>query len=411
VTLPPALLGQNAGMAWLERCRVETRLKFVVDALKGRLKFATLCREYGVPRKTGYKWLARYRERGFVGLEDMSRRPLRSPLEVSGDVVAEVVFLRRTHPTWGPKKLSLLLREELKGDAPSLRTVARILERSGLVKRKRHRRTGGLPDPGRPGVQVQKPNDLWTIDFKGWWLASNGDRCEPLTVRDAYSRFILGVVVLPGTSLNPVRRVLEQLFSKYGLPRAIQSDNGTPFVAAHGGLGLTQLSAWWLRLGIEVVRSRPATPSDNGGHERMHRDIAAELESFAALDRRRQQSECDRWRHDFNHHRPHEALKMKVPASVYRRSPRRLPTEREPLTYARNLLVRKVSNVGYICHRLRRVFISAALAGEQVGLKYRRSGGYELWFAHKRLGIVDFSGPKPMLRPTTWNSRRVSPTP
>jgi len=140
-------------------------------------------------------------------------------------------------------------------------------------------------------------------------------------------------------------------------------------------------------------------------------DIAAELESFAALTRQRQQGECDRWRHDFNHHRPHEALKMKVPASVYQRSLRRYSSQTEPLTYSRNLVVRKVSNIGFISHRRRLVFVSAALRGQQVGLKYRRAGDYELWYAQKQLGIVDFSGPKPMLRSTTWNTRKVSPAP
>jgi transposase InsO family protein len=257
---------------------------------------------------------------------------------------------------------------------------------------------------------VQKPNDLWTVDFKGWWTAQNGEHCEPLTVRDAYSRFVLAIVVLPGVHLKPVRDVFEQLFSKYGLPRAIQTDNGNPFVAGRGQLGLTQLSAWWLRLGIEHVRSRPGTPSDNGGHERLHRDVAAEVEAFAALDRRRQQTECDRWRHDFNHHRGHEALKMKVSAQIYVRSPRRYSTPEDPLVYRAPLIARKVSNTGIISHRRRIVFVSSALRGEFVALRYRRAGDYELWYAAKQLGVVDFSGPRPMLRPTTWNTRKVLPT-
>jgi putative transposase len=389
---------------WEELCTMSVREQFVLRAKEPGANIAALCREHGISRKTGYKWIERYDEGGLSALEDMSRRPHTSPLQVSGDVVADVVQLRVAHPTWGSKKLAEILRRKYGSEAPSKRTVARILVRSGLVQQSRRRRQSPEVHFGPPTVQPKTPNDLWTADFKGWWLAASGERCEPLTVRDAYSRFVLAIDVLSTTSAETVKAVFERLFEKYGVPKAILTDGGSPFVAAYGSLGLTTLNVWWLSLGIEHYRSRPATPSDNGAHERLHKDIAAELEAFAALNRRAQQDACDRWRHDFNHHRPHEALAMRMPYEVYRRSDIVFDKAKAiDVVYPSHFITRLVSQVGVIKWRGGSVFISGALAARTVGLEPLTRRQFHVWFAHRRLGLVDFSTTEGVFTPAPWN--------
>jgi transposase InsO family protein len=368
---------------------------FVVKALEPGINFSALCREYGISRKTGYKWLARYTEDGVSGLEDRGRQPVKS-LGVSGDIVADVVAIRQAHPSWGAKKIAAILRKKDSGNnPPSVRTIARILERAGLVRvtvkqlRRRNAPTAA------PTITVCKPNDLWTVDFKGWWLVGDGRRCEPLTARDALSRFVLCTKILSSTKYEPVRQVFEDLFSRYGLPLAIQSDNGSPFATTRGALGLTRLSVWWLSLGIELIRSRPGKLADNAAHERMHRDIADELEAFAALNIDKQQDACDRWRHDFNHHRPHEALDMKMPAEVYRKSAicyEAIPAE---VVYPDEFFLATVKRSGCIKFKGHEPFISTALSGFTVGLQFIKPQQFALWFSHRKLGGIDFSQERP----------------
>ncbi len=377
-------------MPWKDRCPVKQREEFVLRALEPGACMSTICREFGISRKTGYKWLARYRDRGLSGLEAMSRRPSRSPLKASAEAVVEVVRIRLEHPTWGPRKLrAVLLREGQLADVPSDRTICRILERVGMAERRSRRRRRSTGPSAAPAVEVAGPNDLWTVDFKGWWLTRGGQRCEPLTVRDAFSRYVFCIEVLPGTAAEPVRGVFERLFSAFGLPRAIQSDNGSPFASSASPAGLSRLSAWWTTLGIECVRGRPGCPQDNGGHERMHRDIAVEIAEFAAYDRQRQQEACTRWLHEFNHHRPHEALQMGVPADAYKPSRRRftgLPVE---LVYPEHWEVRTVNTKGAIKWRNKTRFLSESLAGLQVGIERASLSTYRIWLAECLLGETD----------------------
>jgi putative transposase len=254
--------------------------------------------------------------------------------------------------------------------------VARVLQRLGRTRRQRPRVRIWTVD-GRPRVEVQAPNDLWTIDLKGWWRARNREKCEPLTVRDACSRKVLAVTLLDSHRLEQVRHVLRSLFERHGLPAAMQSDNGTPFVCTRARGGLSQLSAWLLSLGIRLVRSRPGCPQDNGGHERMHRDLA-ELELKPARTRRSQQRECDRWMVDFNEVRPHDALGGKTPAEVYRDSERRSLVPLVP-SYPPEWKTRRVSKTGSISLDDDVVFISTALAGQLIGLKRE---GVLRWRAH-----------------------------
>ncbi len=352
------------------------KLQFIEKASLPGANISALCREYSISRQTGHKWLRRFRAQGYTGLVEQSRRPLTSPLTTAEEVVVRILELRDHHPTWGPDKIARVLRRAHGEEAPSKSTVARVLQRLGRTRRQRSRVRIWTVD-GRPRVEVQAPNDLWTIDLKGWWRARNGERCEPLTVRDALSRKVLAVTLLDSHRLEQVRHVLRGLFERHGLPAAMQSDNGTPFVCTRARGGLSQLSAWLISLGIRLVRSRPGCPQDNGGHERMHRDLA-ELELRPARTRRSQQRECDRWMVDFNEVRPHDALGGKTPGEVYRDSERRSLVPLAP-SYPPEWKTRRVSKSGSISLDDDVVFLSLALAGQVVGLKRE---GVLRWRAH-----------------------------
>ncbi len=361
------------------------REEFVLRALEPNANIADLCREYAVSRKTGYKWIGRFKKLGVAGLEDESRRPRDSPHATAGTVVEEIVRLRVAHPTWGPKKLKPLL-EAIHGKAPSLNTIARVLTRTGLSHAvKRTRRAFAEPDGGRLPVHVRAANDLWTVDFKGWWRTGDQARCEPLSVRDAFSRFVLELRALPDTRTESVRARFIRLFKAHGSPKAILVDNGPPFGTTQNPLGLTALSAWWWSLGIQVHHTRPAKPQDNGGHERMHADIANEVETSRMLNIRAQQAVLDRWRHEFNHHRPHEALGQRPPAAFYKRSARRWSPHYKP-PKPRNAAERRLGNRGQVFFRGESTFISGALAFQTVALEPLDMATYRVWFGHLLIG-------------------------
>jgi putative transposase len=312
-------------MAWGKTTLVNARHEFVLAAMAPDAKVAELCRDAGISRKTAYKWIQRFRERGIVGLEDMSRRPRSSPLQASGEVVMQVLELRGAHPRWGPRKLRKVLARSLAADeTPSERTVARVLERAGEVRARRRRPPeASSAAKDAPSCLAEAPNDLWTVDFKGWWNSKDGAKCEPLTVRAAYSRFVLKSHIMLRTGTEPVMAQFKELFECRGLPKAIQVDNGPPFGSTHARCGVTTLSAWWLATGIRVIRGRPAHPQDNGAHERMHLDMRYEVEDVGADNVREQQAAMDNWCHEFNYVRPHDAIDLKVPGDLYRPSSRR----------------------------------------------------------------------------------------
>jgi putative transposase len=362
------------------------KMEFIEKATAPGANISGLCGEYGISRQTGYKWLRRFRAEGYTGLVEQSRRPLTSPLATAEEAIVRILELREQHWSWGPDKISRVLRRAHGEEAPSKSTVARVLQRLGKVKRRRSPVRIWSVD-GRPRVEVHAPNDLWTMDFKGWWRAQNRDRCEPLTIRDAFSRKVLAVTLLQSLRGNEVRRVLQALFERHGLPLAIQSDNGTPFVSVLARGGLSQLAVWLLSLGTRLVRSRPACPQDNGGHERMHRDLS-ELETTPARSRRAQQRACDRWMVDFNEVRPHDALGGKTPSEVYRSSERRSLTPVVP-TYPPDWLVRRVSKSGYVSVNGDVVLISTVLKGQLVGLKQEGLLRWRALFFGVDLGTIE----------------------
>jgi hypothetical protein len=245
-----------------------------------------------------------------------------------------------------------------------------------------------------PKVKMNAPNDLWTVDFKGWWRAANRQRCEPLTVRDAFSRMVLAVDVLPSTGAAPVRAIFERLFRRFGLPKALQFDNGIPFVAPLARGGLTALSAWWVALGIELIRSRPGCPQDNGAHERMHADMAAEIETEPSASRALQQRACDKWRQEFNHVRPHDAIGDKTPAEVYKLSERAMRVR--AARYPADWIVRLVSLSGTVCVHGDAYFISASLIGHTIGLEPVDALRMRVWFYELDLGTLEIPAELPI---------------
>ena len=365
------------------------RREFVTKALLQDASLAALCREFGISRKTGYKWRARALAEGLVGLGEHSRRPRNSPTELPETTVCRLIQLKLRHAHWGPKKISQLYGRQ-SAEVPSVSSVHRVLARAGLVHQRRRRRA---PEPTRisVGAVAHAPNQVWTVDFKGWWQLGNQQRCEPLTVRDAFSKFVLAVRSVPAANTASVRAEFERLFEAYGLPQVIKSDNGAPFASAAAPLGLSRLSAWWVALGIELDRSRPAHPQDNGAHERLHRDLASELASQVQPDLASQQAAFDPWREEFNWVRPHEALAGRSPGEVYRKSSRPVPPAPLGLDYGKGFFLRKVSANGTIRWHGLHLMISTTLAGWPLGLRYQDADHLEVWFAHLRLGHIELS--------------------
>src|SRR5688500_2331737 len=294
-------------MPWQETRPMDQRLEFVAAHLRGLYDLTTLCRRFGVSRKTGYKWLARYAAEGPRGLHDRSHVPHHCPHAIAPAVATLLLAARRAHPDWGPAKLVQYLapRHPELTRWPAVSTVADLLTRHGLVMRRRRRRP--VTHPGAVPIQTTAPNDLWTADFKGQFRTRDGVYCYPLTIADQHTRYLLRVHGLLSVRVAGARPVFERAFREYGLPRAIRTDNGVPF--ANTGLhGLTQLSVWWIRLGIAHQRIRPASPQENGAHERMHRTLKAETTRPPAAACARQQQAFIAFRREYNHERPHAAL-------------------------------------------------------------------------------------------------------
>lgn len=378
-------------MPWREKRVVKLREEFVLRALEPDANLSALCREYEISRKTGYKWLQRFREGGVEALADLSRRPHRSPLRASGETVLRVLELRQTHPRWGPKKLHAVLgRTMAADDLPSIRTIARILERAGMVRKRGRRRE--TTEVGRPDLpDVVRCNQLWTADFKGWWRTADGSRAEPLTIRDAHSRFVLAATLMETTKADAVRAEFERVFEQYGLPDSILVDNGSPFASTRSPGGLTTLSAWWVSLGIRLLRNRPGHPQDNGGHERMHLDMRFDVEDVAADDLDAQRVALLRWRAQFNYIRPHEALEMQVPADVYKASQRRLTGPRR-CWYPGDCEVRRVNGKGYIKFQGAPRYVGQALVGQHIGLRRAGEDAVEMLFYEMKLGVLELAG-------------------
>ena len=360
--------------------------------LKKDKPFKHLCAQFGISEKTGYKWKNRFYEMGKAGLEEESRNPSHSN-QIDGDTAAELIRIKNAHSAWGPKKIRVIYAKAYPNKAvPSLSSVKRILKKAGLVEKRKNRKPASSDCPRlQQQIQASEPNDVWCIDFKGWWK-SDGEICEPFTVRDKLSRKILCAQLMTSKTSEAVRAVMTSLFKKYGLPKAIHSDNGAPFAAPNGVLNLTCLSAWWITLGIMPDRSLKGFPGQNGSLERMHADIAGEIEGKVSGGRKANQAVLDAWVEEYNSIRPNEAIGMKTPDELYTVSNRKYIGDYDEIDYPIGFQVRKVTKSGEIIFNSIRVTIGYALRGLQVGLKPAAEENiFDVFLADFLLGTLDMN--------------------
>ena len=377
-------------MPWKETNKMEQKELFIEEMLKNNKPFKHLCAQFGISEKTGYKWKNRFYEMGKAGLEEESRNPSHSN-QIDGDTAAELIRIKNAHSAWGPKKIRVIYAKAYPNKAvPSLSSVKRILKKAGLVEKRKIRKPASSDCPRlQQQIQASEPNDVWCIDFKGWWK-SDGEICEPFTVRDKFSRKILCTQLMTSKTSEAVRAVMTSLFRKYGLPKAIHSDNGAPFAAPNGLLNLTSLSAWWITLGIMPDRSLKGFPGQNGSLERMHADIAGEIEGNVPGGRKANQAVLDAWVKEYNSIRPNEAIGMKTPDELYTVSNRKYIGDYDEIDYPIGFQVRKVTKSGEIIFNSIRVTIGYALRGLQVGLKpSAEENTFDVFLADFLLGTLD----------------------
>ena len=363
------------------------RARFVLRLEQGE-RMSDLCREFGISRKTGYKLKQRYEAMGVEAFGDQSRRPITSPYRTPTAIEEAIVSLRKERPTWGPEKLlDVLNRSEPGVRWPGKSTTSRILAKHGLAQGKKRRRYP--KSTGTPLGHAQAPNDIWCADFKGEFRLGNGQYCYPLTISDAYSRYLLCCEAFEGPRLGPTRAAFESTFARFGLPKAIRTDNGAPF-ASPGLFSLSKLSVWWWRLGIRSERIEPGNPEQNGRHERMHLTLKQEATRPPGDNVLQQQERFDHFLEDYNEQRPHQALGNQRPAELYHASVRSLPSELAPLSYPLHDLTRKVSSYGVVyMGRRKRYRLSAALAGELVGLREVEVDRWLVTWRHLDLGHLN----------------------
>ena len=372
-------------MPWKE-CHVrDERLRFVARLLEGE-KMAPLCAAFGISRKTGYKIFERYKDCGVAAFSDRSRRPYRQANRLPPQLEAVIVRLKREYPGWGaPKIREKLRRQSSAPHLPAISTVHAVLDRHGLVHRRRRRRHAAT---GTALSRPTDPNALWCADYKGEFMLGNRRYCYPLTITDFASRYLLTCEALSTTQEKFAFTVFERTFKEFGLPGMIRTDNGVPFASAHALYGLSKLSVWWLRLGIQIERIKPGHPQQNGRHERMHLTLKKDATKPAAPNVLQQQARFDAFLTQYNQERPHQALGMKVPADLYTRSPR-VYRGLEDLTYPFHDQTVTVTRCGRICFKGRKVNFSHVFAGQNVGVTQVGDRIWLVTFMQYDLGYFD----------------------
>jgi len=381
---------------------MDQRVAFITDWLRGEWTMTDLAHRYGISRKTAYKWVDRYEGDREHGLSERSRAPKVHGRTMSVATREAVVALRHAHPRWGPKKLRAVLAQRQPGRGwPATSTIGDLLRRAGLSVPQRRSRS--VVPRTQPLAAAQAANDVWTADFKGWFRTGDGTRCDPLTIADAYSRFVLCCRIVPPKEAG-VRPWFERVFREYGLPRVLRTDNGTPFATTGAGR-LSHLAVWWLKLGIALDRIDPGHPEQNGRHERFHLTLQQETSDPPAPTPTAQQRRFDRMRTEFNYERPHEALDLRPPATWYMPSPRPYPTRVDEPWYDATHQVRRVNKNGQVKWRGAWVFVSEAVRREPVGIAESPRGDWIVRFMAVELGRIDRHTHR--FTPT-WQGRQVS---
>jgi transposase InsO family protein len=393
-------------MAWKATCVMDERMKLVSEWLAGERSKAEICRRYGVSRKTGYKIAGRYALEGALGLLDRSRAPHGHANAVGADEEAMILALRARHPSWGPRKIKARL-ELVHGERrwPAASTIGALLDRHGLVARRRPPRPG--TPPALPLCAVSAANQVWGIDFKGWFRTGDGARCDPLSISDLGSRYVIRLQAVTRPDEAHVWPVIEAAFREFGLPERMRSDNGPPFASTGAG-GLSRLSVKLIKAGVVPERIRPGKPQQNGRHERLHRTLKAETAQPPAASLRAQQQRFDEFRRVFNEERPHEALGQKTPASHFAPAARSYSCRLKEPEYPDGHHVRRVRQNGEIKWEGALIFLGEALVGEPVGIAATDDGRFSVHFGQVYLGYLDHRGTL-IRQPTPSNLNQTPP--
>jgi putative transposase len=382
-------------MPWAQTDRMNERLQFVNAVRKHKASFRSLCAAFGVAPKTGYKWLHKFESDGPLGLWDRSRRPKSNSRSISPEVVARLVALRR-ELGWGPKKLVVELEREGRWDVPAPSTVGEVLKRCGLVSPRKRRFRNRVPRT-EPLRHADKPNAVWSMDFKGWFRLGDGSRCDPLTVTDGFSRYLLCCKAgsLGGGGIgSAVWAELVRAFREHGLPDAMRFDNGQPWAAPKGQLAITKLAVQLLKLDIALERIAPGKPQENGRHERFHLTLQQETTRPPEMNMRAQQQRFDAFRRIYNERRPHEALRQRTPSAVYVTSHREFPKHLEEPEYPSWYDVVTPNKEGFASFRGHHYFISQATRAERVGIVEVEEGCFEVYICKLLLGRIHTAHPE-----------------
>ena len=382
---------------------MEERYRFIQEWNSEDWTMAELCREFGVTRKTGYKWLERYEAGGMEGLRELSRAPQHHPNQIGEQEEARILAVRERHRYWGARKIRAWLERESGGEpVAAASTIGSILKANGLTQPRRRRRKAWPSE--EPLAEAREANQVWCADFKGWFRSGDGERIDPLTITDASSRYLLRCQAVKAADYVHSQPIFEAAFREYGLPERVRTDNGAPF-GSNGESALTRLSVWWIKLGIVPERIEPGKPQQNGRHERMHRTLKQATASPPARNRRAQQQRFDEFRQEFNEQRPHEALGQTTPASHYQCSSREYPRLLAPMEYPEIWPVRLVNSGGQIRMQNQQVFVSHALEGERVGLEPIDEQHWRVWFSFYQVGVL--AGKRMRVwRPERWEKRQ-----
>jgi len=376
-------------MPWIEKSVMKKKHDFIKEYSSGDLAIAALARKYGISRKTAYKYIGRYQIEGEAGLAEKSRAPHSHPNETPPPIIDEIINTKLKFGSWGPKKIIARLRKDNPDKVyPCPSTAQYWLYRYDLVRTRKKR--SQVPPYTQPFSECNSSNDVWSIDFKGQFRMGNGKHCYPLTIEDNYSRFNLLCVGLSSPNYEDARKWLLWAFREYGLPKAIRSDNGTPFVAP-GRTGLSQLSIWFVQLGIEQERIDKGHPEQNGRLERFHRTLKDYIKEHPQMELVSQQELFTTFRYEYNHVRPHEAIDFKTPAELYTSSPRQYPLIIPPPEYGSDMLVRRLKPRGEISLEWKSYYVCQLLGGEYVGLKLKGNGIMEVYYYERNILNLDIS--------------------